>query len=202
MYSRDLSSSTQNLAMANGFFSEEHTPSERTITETEATDSYQNVLFSLLRFRTYIGSYPRKITIVTHEFKRERFMRYHLPAIGWMPIQEQEPMSSSSLDSRISARASLVGINPPPEITPPESLVEGELKRGIGLWARDRYGVEEELGEKRSKRGWKKPDGFIGKGLEPVVERLVLWDGGEGNRWFPEMGDLPWYYGREGSVVN
>lgn len=194
----------QNLANENGFFSKEDTLSERVITETEATDSYQNVLFSLLRFRLYTGTYPRRITVVTHEFKRERFMKYHLPAIGWTPaVQVQELMPSSSFDYRESDRASLVGINPPPAITSPESLAEGELKRGIGLWSRDRYGVGEELGEKRRKRGWERPDVFIGKGLEPVVERLVVWDGGEGgNQWFPEMGDLPWFHVKDVSGVN
>ena len=185
---------SQSLAKDNAFFSKEISPG-RVIFETEATDSFQNVLFSLLRFRLYTGSYPRRITVVTHEFKRKRFLDFHFPAIGWTPIPGPEgPEGPTDHLSRRSCRVDLVGINPPPEITSPESLVEGELARGIGLWSRDRYGVGKELAEKRNKRGGMRSEVFIGVGLEPVVERLVLWDGGEGgNEWFPETEDLPWY---------
>ncbi|KAK2759925.1 hypothetical protein FQN54_002661 [Arachnomyces sp. PD_36] len=183
-----------NLAKENNFFSKNALTGRIIITETHATDSYQNVLFSILRFRLYTGAYPSRMTIITHEFKRERFLKIHLPAIGWVPRTQEEP--SDGLDDR----ARLIGINPPPEITSPESLVEGELKRGIGLWAKDRYGVGGDLGEKRRKRGWEGPGVFVGKGLEPVVERLVLWDGGEGgeggNELFPMMEGLPWYFGK------
>jgi hypothetical protein len=192
-------SSPQNLAKENAFFSLEDVPDERVITETEATDSYQNVLFSLLLSRLYTGSYPQRITVVTHEFKRERFFNYHFPAIGWTPFQES--IDSSTFRGR--NRVDLIGINPPPEITSPESLIEGELKRGIGLWSRDRYGVGEELTEKRKKRGWSEPSLMVGRGLEPVVEKLLSRDGGQGgNEWFPEMRDLPWYYGEDRSGVN
>lgn len=90
----------------------------------------------------------------------------------------------------------LLGINPPPEVTSIESLVEGEEKSGIGLWKRDLYGVGPELAGKRAKRGWRAgmEDGlFVGVGLEDAVEELVCWNGGTGSEWFRRMGELPWY---------
>ncbi|KAL4974051.1 hypothetical protein BDW66DRAFT_168104 [Aspergillus desertorum] len=170
-----------NLARDNAFFGYASSidPS-RVAAETHATDSYQNVLFSILRFRLLTGSYPDKVTVVTHEFKRERFTSCHFPAVG--------------LDK--PGRGSVVGINPPEEVTPLKELVEGEEKRGLGLWRRDRYGVGVELKGKRMKRGW--VDGLEkglwgGVGLEPVVEELVHWDGGNvGNEWFPKISELPW----------
>ncbi|KAL4773197.1 hypothetical protein BDW60DRAFT_29528 [Aspergillus nidulans var. acristatus] len=170
-----------NLARDNAFFGYASSidPS-RVAAETHATDSYQNVLFSILRFRLHTGRYPDQVTVVTHEFKRERFMSCHFPAVG--------------LDK--PGRGSVIGINPPEEVTPLEELLDGEEKRGLGLWKRDRYGVGAELKEKRMERGW--VDGlekglWVGVGLEPVVEELVHWNGGSaGNELFPDIMELPW----------
>ncbi|RAQ61693.1 DUF218 domain protein [Aspergillus flavus] len=181
------------LAQENNYFSYTVPPAQ-IIPETHATDSYQNVLFSLLRFKLYTGVYPSRVTVVTHEFKRRRFMEYHFPAIGLVPIVR---------GSGDEGRAAVIGINPPEEVTPEASLIEGEEKRGIGLWMRDRYGVLRELKEKRVKRGWVEgmEEGlFVNVGLEEVVEKLVRWEGGiSGNEWFSRMEDLPWY--RSGDIL-
>ncbi|KAF5856942.1 hypothetical protein ETB97_006485 [Aspergillus alliaceus] len=176
-----------NLARENQYFSY-HIPPAQIIPETHATDSYQNVLFSLLRFKQYTGAYPSRVTVVTHEFKRRRFMEYHFPAVGLAAVGRE-------LEGK--ARVGVIGINPPEDVTPEASLIEGEEKRGIGLWTRDRYGVLAELAEKRAKRGWVRGMErglFVNVGLEPVVEELVRWDGGrDGNEWFLKMEQLPWY---------
>ncbi|KAE8376772.1 hypothetical protein BDV26DRAFT_305399 [Aspergillus bertholletiae] len=176
-----------NLARENNYFSYTVPPAQ-IIPETHATDSYQNVLFSLLRFRLYTGAYPSRVTVVTHEFKRKRFMEYHFPAIGLAPIVR---------GSGDQGRVAVVGINPPEEVTPEASLIEGEEKRGIGLWMKDRYGVMEELKAKRAKRGWvegMEEGQFVHVGLGEVVEELVKWDGGMGgNRSFSRIEELPWY---------
>lgn len=52
------------------------------VLEEYATDSYQNVLFSILRYRKECGSYPSQIVVVTHAFKEER-IRMHADAIAW-----------------------------------------------------------------------------------------------------------------------
>lgn len=64
--------------------------------EERATDSYQNLLFSILLFRQIYGHYPSQICIVTHAFKRDRFLDLHAKAIRW-PVN----------------RIQFLGINPP-----------------------------------------------------------------------------------------
>jgi hypothetical protein len=101
----------------------------------------------------------------------------HLPAIG---------ITTSS--SRI--KVNFIGINPPEYISPLAELVEGEQKRGFGLWKSDLYGTGEVLGRKRRERGWVEGDrgGEEDEG-EEAVRRLVSWDG---DGLFPEMNALPW----------
>ena len=102
--------------------------------------------------------------------------------------------SGMPVDSR---RISVLGINPPEEITPLASLIQCEDSRGIGLWRQDLYGVGEELASKRVKRGWlpgMEKDVFDGGILEDVVQQLVCWNPGTGNEWFARMNELPWYH--------
>jgi hypothetical protein len=55
----------------------------RATTEDAALDSYQNVLFSIARFRELTGAYPSRITVVGHAFKRRRFEQLHRLALRW-----------------------------------------------------------------------------------------------------------------------
>lgn len=48
-------------------------------------DSYQNLLFSIARFREFTGRFPHKITIVGYDFKRQRFTELHRKALRWPP---------------------------------------------------------------------------------------------------------------------
>jgi len=54
---------------------------QRTVTEDFATDSFQNLIFSICRFHEVVGSYPERITVVGFEFKRQRFENLHRAAI-------------------------------------------------------------------------------------------------------------------------
>lgn len=58
----------------------------RMIAEEFARDSYENLLFSIARFKEYTGQYPRKITVVGLEFKKQRFINLHR-AILHFPIE-------------------------------------------------------------------------------------------------------------------
>ncbi|KAH9168557.1 hypothetical protein EDB89DRAFT_1889668 [Lactarius sanguifluus] len=49
----------------------------RAATEDATLDSFQNVLFSVTRFRELTGAYPARITVVGHDFKRRRFGQFH-----------------------------------------------------------------------------------------------------------------------------
>ena len=51
--------------------------------EELATDSYQNLLFSILLFRKHYSRYPSAVNVVTHAFKVDRFANLHREAIKW-----------------------------------------------------------------------------------------------------------------------
>ena len=49
--------------------------------EEFATDSFENLMYSVCRFREVVGKYPRKITVVGFAFKKTRFEELHAPAL-------------------------------------------------------------------------------------------------------------------------
>ncbi|OWB58510.1 hypothetical protein B5S28_g4553 [[Candida] boidinii] len=57
--------------------------------EDRARDSYQNVVFSLIKFRELVNKYPKKIVIVGLEFKRFRFIEQHLKVLQF-PVADIE----------------------------------------------------------------------------------------------------------------
>ncbi|KAF0556076.1 cytoplasm protein [Gigaspora margarita] len=72
------------LAQKFNLFSAEensHLIIDRMTTEEYARDSYENLLFSICRFREVTGHYPRNITVIGFEFKRKRFLDIHRAAI-------------------------------------------------------------------------------------------------------------------------
>lgn len=69
---------------------------ENLLLEEAATDSYQNLLFSILLFRRRTGYYPTNLTIITHAFKIDRFLNLHTKALRWP-----------------ACRVKVLGINPP-----------------------------------------------------------------------------------------
>jgi hypothetical protein len=96
----------------------------RTITEEFATDSFENLLFSICRFHEITGAYPSKITVVSFSFKRRRFETIHAPALHWP-----------------AHRFSYVGVDPP--ATTGFNLAEatqGELENAAKPFESDPYG--------------------------------------------------------------
>jgi len=55
----------------------------RVVDENFALDSYQNLIFSIARFREVTGFYPLHITVVGFGMKRQRFEELHRAAIRW-----------------------------------------------------------------------------------------------------------------------
>jgi hypothetical protein len=88
-------------------------------TEDAALDSYQNVIFSIARFREVTGVYPSRITIVGHNFKRRRFEQLHRVALRWLKRRftyEGVPLMNEA-DEREAATGevrSLLQSPPPP----------------------------------------------------------------------------------------
>lgn len=57
--------------------------SDRVFLEEYARDSFENLLFSVCRFREVQGYYPSKITVVGFDFKGKRYAELHRQAIGY-----------------------------------------------------------------------------------------------------------------------
>jgi hypothetical protein len=143
-------------------------------TEKDATDSYQNLLFSIIRFRRLVGRYPHSITVITHTFKERRFLELHASAIKWP-----------------KAKIRVLGVNPPFTLEELEQTREGEFERAYRLFAEDPYGVRSPLAEKRVARKWEPETLEFLDVPEDVVNRLLAWQGGtSGQEIFQE--DLPW----------
>jgi hypothetical protein len=63
------------------------TVSLRATTEEHARDSYENLLFSLCRFREVTGHYPARVTVVSLPPKRARFEDVHRAAVRYPAAQ-------------------------------------------------------------------------------------------------------------------
>ena len=60
----------------------ENIEAPRTFLEEYARDSFENLLFSLCRFREITGRYPAKVTVVGFDFKSKRFTDLHAKALS------------------------------------------------------------------------------------------------------------------------
>ena len=223
-----------NLALANELFGLDKKLTRRIFTEDHARDSYQNVLFPLLSFPFYVANVrlrleekewapppvspqplvwrredsprpPKHITIISHAFKRERFVKLHLPAVGW-------PTDAAHLE--------YLGIDPTMNREREAAILEGDMKKGFGPWQSDLYGTHGDLLKKRLARGWSQNthkhtrqsiDAAWHEADSAYLRRLLDWRGGKrGVDVYP--GALPWrpgglnstemdrVYGRGGDV--
>ncbi|KAK1827871.1 FolC bifunctional protein [Podospora conica] len=78
--------SYHNLALANAYFDllpPARAAAPRILLEERALDSYHNILFSTLLFWSRHGVWPRRLTLVSHGFKRARLVDGHCAAIGF-----------------------------------------------------------------------------------------------------------------------
>jgi len=102
----------------------------RAITEDFARDSFENLLLGLCRFKEYSCSYPRHVSLVSWEFKRERF-HLHREAIRWP-----------------ASRFTYVGPNNPPDL--PRALASESQARE--RYTRDPYSAGPFFQSKREQR--------------------------------------------------
>lgn len=151
-------------------------PNLRCETEDLATDSYQNLLFSILRFKKVTGNYPRNITIFTHAFKNKRFLECHVPALKWP-----------------SNRIQVQGINPPFTLKELQEVEQFEHLRAYKAFKEENlYGKAAALAQKQLDRNWD-PEALqdLTADLERSVQDLVYWTGGStGLEIYPQR--LPW----------
>lgn len=74
------------VARANSWFGYNASSLEpRVFTEQYARDSFENLFFSICRFRELVGAYPARVTLVSFSFKQARFEQLHLAALRYPP---------------------------------------------------------------------------------------------------------------------
>ena len=54
----------------------------RSVVEDYARDSFENLMFSICRFKEVVGRYPSRFTVIGYGFKERRFVDLHRPALG------------------------------------------------------------------------------------------------------------------------
>ncbi|CAE6459224.1 unnamed protein product [Rhizoctonia solani] len=106
----------------------------RATTEDFALDSYQNLVFSVARFRERTGRYPNRITVVGFGVKKQRFEKLHARAMRW-PVRQ---FSYVGVD--VADQGDL------------EIAQDGEHKNGFIPYMRDLYGCHDFLAAKRRLR--------------------------------------------------
>ncbi|XP_040995911.1 LOW QUALITY PROTEIN: uncharacterized protein C57A10.07-like [Juglans microcarpa x Juglans regia] len=80
---RSEAQSYWSVAESRGWFGKKENMRWRALTEEHARESFENLLFSVCRFRELTGTYPYNITVVSYDFKEERFAHLHRSAIGF-----------------------------------------------------------------------------------------------------------------------
>jgi hypothetical protein len=116
---------------------------ERCYTEQYARDSFENVLFSIARFKQITGEYPKRITISGFEFKKYRFINLHLKTLKF------------NMDS-----IGYVGIDPSPDYDKEsrewikyfQELKDSEYKYAASEFEKDPLGNGTVLGKKKTDR--------------------------------------------------
>jgi hypothetical protein len=143
----------------------------RVYLEEYARDSFENLLFSICRFREITGKYPKKITVVGFDFKEDRYTELHRHALGF-PLTNFTYSSVVTSDSKFNHGRAL----------------EGE-KIAVNSFKNDLYGCENQA--LNSKRDIRNPfQRTIPYELAcPEIKELLLWCGPE---LFTFIDKLPW----------
>lgn len=110
---------------------------QRVALEEFARDSFENLLFSICRFKEVLGYYPQKITVVGFDFKAKRFSTLHRAAIHIPAANFTYVGIQSSKYTKLFDQA---------------HAESGEL-HAVEDFEKDLYGCQDpELAEKRTKR--------------------------------------------------
>lgn len=111
-------------------------------TEEYALDSFDNLLYSILRFKEITQWYPKHITIIGFGFKESRFLNYHARALD-IPKDiiryisyEPEPLNYSQEQMNRYF----------------EDLIYMEKKNALGLFENDWYARKNSLTKKKNDR--------------------------------------------------
>ncbi|MFS7912656.1 hypothetical protein Hanom_Chr02g00132481 [Helianthus anomalus] len=91
------------VAESKGWFGNQEKVRWKALTEEHARDSFENLLFSVCRFRELTGSYPQNITVVGYDFKKERFVNLHRSAIRFPELRFSYLGTPAATSSREAA---------------------------------------------------------------------------------------------------
>jgi hypothetical protein len=158
--------------------------------EDAALDSFQNVLFSIARFRELTGVYPSRITVVGHDFKRRRFEGLHRLALRWPKFRftyEGVPLGSEP-DER-EAAAGEVRFSDFRTISVSHLSILPQLANAFSPYSKDLYGCHAPLSQKRAGRNFHMRTHGYHVGA-PELRELLEWCPKDGIQIFP--GTLPW----------
>ena len=187
-----------NVAKERGFLDREL--EDRVFLEAWATDSFQNIELSVMQFPVWVKrlqgrctdkkfqrdqtspEWPKKLIVVSHDFKRSRFLDLHLPALRWPPDKVQ-----------------YIGIDPPFSQSKMTEIKEGDMKRGYGAWADDLYGSRDALRRKGRERGWD-CEAFESEvltaaeydGVRGRLMQVLRWHGGDDGVSLLSQDRVPW----------
>ncbi|TGZ79071.1 hypothetical protein EX30DRAFT_292004, partial [Ascodesmis nigricans] len=143
---------------------------ERVITEDHAADSWENLVFSICRFREVTGHWPGRIVVVGFGFKERRFADVHRVMAGWEGDE---------------GRWRYVGVDPEWGEGEMAGVLRGE-ERARALFESDCRA--EELREKRMSRRWgRRRDGYT-ESCPEYAGWLRRCEGG----WPGVVGEAPW----------
>jgi hypothetical protein len=106
--------------------------SERAVSEQFARDSFENLLFSIARFKKQIGKWPQKMTALGWQFKARRF-DLHRRAMKWSAERFQyigvnNPEGAALEKAIISEAATIQAVERDLFLTGPEFLAKRELR--------------------------------------------------------------------------
>ncbi len=111
------------------------TVASRTVLEEHARDSFENLLFSICRFKEVSGKYPEKVSVIGFDFKAQRFEDIHRRAIAFPAVN-----------------FSYIGLTPESKEFDHERAKAGEAEV-LKSYKNDVYGCEDKsLWGKREKR--------------------------------------------------
>jgi hypothetical protein len=143
---------------------------KRVYLEEYARDSFENLLFSVCRFREVQGYYPAKVTVVGFDFKKKRYTELHRRALG-LPI----------------GNFTYLGVASPAEFNQ-QRAVDGE-QVAYQEFEKDLYGCSDAtLSEKKQKRNPFKRTVPYALAC-PEIEPLLRWCGPA----LYDMTTLPWH---------
>ncbi|KAI9016115.1 hypothetical protein DFJ74DRAFT_679524 [Hyaloraphidium curvatum] len=130
----------------------------RSIAEEYSRDSYENLLFSICRFRAFTGRYPTNVTVISFRYKKLRFADFHRAAIRFPAdrvsfFSEPRAFSSSGKHRRSIASAlyrsqteSLA------RVRNDSSIPEHEISHSLMSSLQDPHGCFPPLSTKRKQR--------------------------------------------------